>query len=332
MEIVPSTPSQTLIYVVAPPEVPQTSVVSFLPHTGPASQQSHVMAWAAGCATWVLTDTQHVNQSILLASDACLFVIDGNLGVSPALIDACRLAIENSIPVGIGVLNSIHGRADFDEVLAVVQRVMDEDALARYLPIESDADEGIAGLFDLLTTDIHVLENDAMTLRQSDPEHVSLTAEKRADLIEVLAHFGLNDAQLDSLASGNPISIPALEQAYRESHTTMVIPIDEGVARKILSDWTIDIEPRWIPTATDAHSTQSVLDIDYTIGIGIDKGIARVWNTNRATWLERLNKHGAISDAIECTVRGGFMWASDVSEHDTIRPAESQVVVHAPTY
>lgn len=290
------------------------------------------MAWTVGTTTWVLTDTDHINHNILECADACLLIIDGNIGVSPQIIDTFREAQDASIPICVGVNNSINGRADFDEVYAVVQRVMDDDALARYLPIESDQDEGIAGLFDLLTTDLHVLEQNGIAIRQSDPEHVSLTVDKRADLIEILAHLGLSDDQLESMSAGNPISIPALEAAYNTSEVTQVIPIDAGVSRDVLVSWQKSLHPRWLPVVAGGEQTHSVDDVSFTVGLGIDKNLARVWNAQRSTWLERVTPKGSISDAIECTVRGSFMWATGLAKGDTIRPAESQVSVSNPNY
>lgn len=332
MEIVPSNSLQTLIYVVAPSQMPHSLTNSLLPQGSRPFEHHHIMVWSVGATTWVLTDTDHINHNILECSDACLLIIDGNIGVSPQIIDAFREAQDASIPVCIGVHNSITGRADFDEVYAVVQRVMDEDALARYLPIESDEGEGIAGLFDLLTTDLHVLEDQHVTVRQSDPEHVSLTVDKRADLIEILAHLGLSDEQLSSMSAGNPVSIPALENAYSQSDFTKVIPLDAGVSRNVLVQWQDSLHPRWLPVVVNTDDIRSIDEVTFTIGLGIDKDLARVWNADRATWLERMTPKGSISDAIDCTIRGGFMWATGVSQNDTIRPAESQATVTRPNY
>lgn len=332
MKIVPTNTAQTLIYVVAPAEIPHSIAFSLMPSTSTPVEHSQLMAWKNGAGTWVLSDTHHVNRDLLTAADACVFVIDGNVGMNPAIIDLFREAQDLSLPIHIAVSHSVDGRADFDEVLAIVQRVLDPDAIGRYLPIESDEGDGIAGLFDLLATDLHVLTNGEIEIRSSDPEHVNLTVDKRADVIEILAHSGLSDEQFQSLASGNPISIPALEACYWENTIVKVTPIDEAVARNILTEWQSHVTARWLPTVDINNTVLDVENCEIPLGIGIAPGLARLWNSDRSVWLERINRKNAISDAIECTVLGGLLWASDIHIGDTIRPAESDALVKSPEF
>lgn len=294
-------------------------------------EHSQLMAWKNSECTWVLSDTDHVNRDLLTAADACLFMIDGNVGMSPIIIDLFREAQDLSLPIHIAVNHSVDGRADFDEVLAIVQRVLDPDAIGRYLPIESDEGEGI-GLFDLLATDLHVLANGETEIRSSDPEHVNLTVDKRADVIEILAHYGLSDDQFESLASGNPISIPALEDCYWDNAIVKVTPIDQSVARNILTEWQSHVVNRWLPTVEINNSVIDVEHSDIPLGIGIAPGLARLWNSDRSIWLERINRRNAISDAMECSAIGGLLWARDIQVGDTIRPAETDLVVKAPEF
>lgn len=332
MKIVPSNTAQTLIYVVAPVEIPHSTVFFLLPATSLSTSHEGVTVWRNGKSTWVLTDTEHTNGKILDSCDAAVFVIDGNVGMNPITIDLYRAAQDLSLPIHIAVHNSIAGRADFDEVVAIVRRVLDQDAVARYLPIESDEGDGIAGLFDLLTSDILLLTDGEITKHSSDPEHVNLTLDKRAELIEVLTHLALNDQQLESLNSGAPISIPKLENAFGLSGLTQITPIDEGAGKYILTDWQNHLSATWLPTVTNGESVSNIDEVSYPVGIAIAKGLVRFWNSDRAIWLERVNSRSAITDAIECRVKGGFMWVNQTTQGDYLRPAESKVKVNPPQF
>ena len=332
MKIVPTNSAQTLIYVIAPAEIPTATAFSLFPATTSLRSRAGLAVWRNHAATWVLSDTNHVSRELFTSADACVFLIDGNVGMSPVVIDLFREAQDLSMPIQITVQNSIDGRADFDEVIAIVQRVLDEDAVGRYLPIESDEGEGIAGLFDLLTTDLHVLNENAIEIRPSDPEHVNLTIDKRADLIEVLAHYGLSDQQFESLASGNPISIPALESAYSNNDIVKVTPVDQSVARGILTEWQDQLPARWVPTVVLNDDVLDITDCTFPIGVGITNEIVRYWNSDRSVWLEKFTPKGSLSDAIDCTSIGGIMWIPGVRAGDTIRPAETSAVVHPPEF
>lgn len=332
MKIVPTNQAQTLIYVVAPAEMSISLAFSLLPSTTGFLERDGLAAWRNGNSTFVMSYANKISHEVLRVSDACLLIIDGDIGVSPALIDTFREAQDLSIPLHIGVNGSISGRADFDEVLAICQRVLDPDAIARYLPIESDEGEGIAGLFDLLTTDLHVLTEFGIDARPSDPEHVSLTIDKRADIIEVLSHLGFSDEQLASLENGNPVSIPALEAAYHDAQLVEVTPLDDAVGKHIVNAWQSTLPARWIPTVEQAEEVRDVTTFDAPIGIGIAKGLARYWNSDRSVWLERMNSRGAISDAVDCHAIGGFMWVTDTNVGDTIRRGESTIVIRAPEF
>ena len=273
-----------------------------------------------------------IDVHMILASDGVVLVIDGNQGVSPAVIDTWRELKDWDVPRHLGVLNSVTGRADFDEVIAIGERVLDDAMMVRYLPVENDASDGVDGMYDILTSELHVLSTEGISIRSSDPEHVALTADKREVLIEDIAHHSQSDVLFDALTTGMPMSIPALEAAWNTPGIVSATPLDDNVGVNVLAAWYATLDARWLPTVNQGDVTFSVDETSDSLGIGIAKNMARVWNNNRQTWFERVHgKHSPVTTD-DCNVLGAVCFAVGIAAGDTLRPQHSDYLVREPRF
>ena len=273
-----------------------------------------------------------IEESVVLSADAVVLVLDGNLGLSPAVIDVWRTLSDWDIPRQIAVLNAVTGRADFDEVVAICERVLEDGLVVRYLPLESDDSSGVDGIYDILTSELHVRTENGPAVRSADPEHVALTAEKREILIADIAHAAMTDEQLESLVGGMPISIPAVEQAWESAGLVSVIPIDDNIAAHVLNIWYSHVEARWLPIVHGDEQTLSVDEVSIQLGIGIGKGVARMWNTDPSVLIERQRGKQSATTSDECLVGGGLLFAKEVRVGDVLRPAQTQFLLTEPRF
>lgn len=270
--------------------------------------------------------------TIVLSCDALILTLDGNLGLGPEVIDMWRQASEWDIPRLITVVNSVTGRADFDEVVAISERVLDDSVVVRYLPLENDDSNGVDGIYDILTSELHVKSPTGPQIRSAEPEHVALTADKREILIEDVAHAAMSDEQLNAISTGMPISIPAVEQAWLESHLVSVIPIDDGIAAHIVSSWMKAREMRWIPMVQEHDQTFSADEVTQPLGMGIGRGVARMWNRDRTELLERQPIKKAAQSDEEFFVFGAFAFGRSIRQGDTLRPQGSKAELSEPRF
>lgn len=270
--------------------------------------------------------------TIVLSCDALILTLDGNLGLGPEVIDMWRQASEWDIPRLITVVNSVTGRADFDEVVAISERVLDDSVVVRYLPLENDDSNGVDGIYDILTSELHVKSPTGPQIRSAEPEHVALTADKREILIEDIAHAAMSDEQLNAISTGMPVSIPAVEQAWMDSHLVSVMPIDEGIAAHIASSWMNARESRWIPMVQEDDQTFSADEVTQPLGIGVGRGIARMWNRDRSVLLERQPIKKAAQRDEEYFVLGAFAVGRSIRQGDTLRPHGSIAELTEPRF
>jgi elongation factor G len=152
----------------------------------------------------------------LRAADAALFVVSAVDGVD----GATRLLWEEWAAVGMPravVISKLdQARADFEESVAVCQRVFGDGVLPLYLPVHGD-DEGVAGLVGLLSQQIFDYSGGSRVVRPPDPEHLELLADRRNALIEAIIQESEDDSLMDRYLAGEEVGtdvlIPDLEQA-----------------------------------------------------------------------------------------------------------------------
>jgi elongation factor G len=152
----------------------------------------------------------------LRAADAALFVVsavDGVDGATRLLWEECAAV---GMPRAVVISKLDQARADFDESLAVCQRVFGEGVLPLYLPVLGD-DECVVGLLGLLSQQIFDYSDGTRVVRAPDPEHLELMQDRRNALIEAIIQESEDDSLMDRYLAGDEIAldvlIPDLETA-----------------------------------------------------------------------------------------------------------------------
>src|ERR687885_1499 len=145
----------------------------------------------------------------LRAADAALFVVsavDGVDGMTRMLWEECAAV---GMPRAVVVTHLDQQRADFDDALAICQRVFGDGVQPLYLPLLSDA-ETPAGLIGLLSQKVFDLSSGARLERDADPQHLELIEGARTGLIEGIIQESEDDGLLDRWLSGEEVSFDTL--------------------------------------------------------------------------------------------------------------------------
>jgi hypothetical protein len=280
----------------------------------------------------VLTHTEsQVDARILQSCDALVVALDGASGVGAKTIEVWELAKDLTLPRHILAFNVVHGRADFDELCAIASRTMEPDLMVRYLPIDSDDELSLTGVYDILTSEIHAIVESAWITQPADPEHIVLTSSAREDLFEQLAYLGLDDATLQNHQSGLPISVTKLESAWSHPDLVAITPIDDGVGAQIFEDWLSLLNPNWIPTQIAGDLAIDVTQTTEYIGIAITEEIARMWGeaTGEKIGQKTSSDWNVLQMVAECC---GLMWAKNLIPGQTVSSAASTSSLVAPIF
>lgn len=164
----------------------------------------------------------------LRAADAALFVVsavDGVDGSTQQLWSECEAI---GLPRLIVVTKLDRERADFDETVAVCQRVFTGGGgvLPLILPIHGEG-QTIVGFIDLLTTGIHEWTTGAEQELESEAEHRDLIDRARNELIEGIITESEDETLMDRFVAGEAIDVQTLaadlERAVARGHFHPVI-------------------------------------------------------------------------------------------------------------
>src|SRR3954470_10444610 len=163
----------------------------------------------------------------LRAADAALFVIsavDGVDGMTRMLWEECAAV---GMPRAVVVTHLDQQRADFDEALAICQRVFGDGVQPLYLPLLGD-DEAPAGLIGLLSQKVFDLSSGTRIERDADPQHLELIEGPRTSLIEGIIQESEDDGLLDRWLAGEEVTVDSLvtdlEKAVERGAFHPVIP------------------------------------------------------------------------------------------------------------
>ncbi len=166
----------------------------------------------------------------LRAADAALFVVsavDGMDAATAALWEECAAV---GMPRAVAVSRLDHARADFDETIALCQRVFGEGVLPLYLPMLSDDGESVVGLMGLITQRIFDHSKGyPPTIREPDAEHLPAIADARNELIEGIIAESEDETLMERYLGGEEIEtstlIEDLEKAVARGTFYPVIPV-----------------------------------------------------------------------------------------------------------
>src|SRR3954452_20076835 len=159
----------------------------------------------------------------LRAADAALFVVsavDGVDGMTRMLWEECAAV---GMPRAVVVTHLDQQRADFDEALAVCQRVFGEGVQPLYLPLLSD-EEAPAGLIGLLSQRVFDYSGGSRLERDADPEHLELIEGARQGLIEGIIQESEDDGLLDRWLAGEDVYLDTLVEVLEKAFARGAFP------------------------------------------------------------------------------------------------------------
>ena len=110
------------------------------------------------------------------------------------------------MPRAVAVTKLDAGRADFEDTVAICQRVFGEGVMALYLPLHGD-DESIVGNLGLLSQQIYDYSSGEPVGRAAESEHRELIEGHRSDLIEAIIQESEDDTLLDRYLDGEDIDL-----------------------------------------------------------------------------------------------------------------------------
>jgi elongation factor G len=145
----------------------------------------------------------------LRAADAALFVVsavDGVDGATQMLWEECAAV---GVPRAVVVTKLDKDRADFDEAVAICQRVFGDGVMPLYLPMAGD-DGTPAGLIGLLSQTVLDYSGGTRVEREPDAEHLPLIADARSRLIEGIIAESEDESLMDRYLGGEDIDLKVL--------------------------------------------------------------------------------------------------------------------------
>jgi elongation factor G len=140
----------------------------------------------------------------LRAADGALFVVSAADGVDAATMLLWQECAAIGMPRAVAVTKLDAGRADFEDTVAICQRVFGEGVMAVYLPLHGD-DEAIIGNLGLLSQQIYDYSSGLQVKHVAEAEHRELIEGNRADLIEAIIQESEDDTLLDRYLGGEEI-------------------------------------------------------------------------------------------------------------------------------
>jgi len=142
----------------------------------------------------------------LRAADAALFVISAVDGVDSATMLLWEECAAIGMPRAVAVTKLDAGRADFEDTVAICQRVFGEGVMALYLPLHGD-DEAIIGNLGLLSEQIYDYSSGQRVAHAAEARHRELIEGNRTDLIEAIIQESEDDTLLDRYLGGEEIDL-----------------------------------------------------------------------------------------------------------------------------
>ncbi len=159
----------------------------------------------------------------LRAADAALFVVSAVDGVDASTVALWEECAQVEMPRAVVITRLDHPRADFDEAVAICQRVFGENVLPLYLPIhDGDGEEAtVVGQIGLLSQRIYDYSGAATpTVRAPDSEHVALIENARGDLIEGIIAESEDETLMERYLGGEELD-----------YDTLIADLETAVAR-----------------------------------------------------------------------------------------------------
>jgi elongation factor G len=166
----------------------------------------------------------------LRAADAALFVVSAVDGMDAATVALWEECAAVGMPRAVAVARLDHQRGDFDETVALCQRVFGDNVMPLYLPMLDDDGTSVAGLLGLITQRVFdYTKGYPPEVRDPDAEHLPAIEESRGELIEGIIAESEDETLMDRYLGGEDIAtetlIDDLEKAVAKGNFYPVIPV-----------------------------------------------------------------------------------------------------------
>ncbi|MGN9912999.1 elongation factor G-like protein EF-G2 [Phytohabitans sp. LJ34] len=200
----------------------------------------------------------------LRAADAALFVVSSVDGMDAATATLWEECASVGMPRAVAVTRLDHQRADFDETVALCQRVFGDNVLPLYLPMLGDDGESTVGLMGLITKRVFdYTDGYPPAVRDPDPEHLPAIEEARNELIEGIIAESEDETLMDRYLGGEDIEVEVLiadlEKAVARGHFYPVVPV--CAETKVGLDALLELLTAAFPTPEE-HDLPAVTHID----------------------------------------------------------------------
>jgi elongation factor G len=165
----------------------------------------------------------------LRATDAALFVVSAVGGLDARTAQLWEECASAGLPRAVVVTQLDRARADFDEAVALCQRLLGEGVLPLHVPMHADDDGGVAGVIDLLRLRVSDWSSGEPVERDPDPEHLELVETLRAELLEAIIAESEDETLLDRYLAGDELDAALLvtdfERAVARGHFHPVLAV-----------------------------------------------------------------------------------------------------------
>ncbi len=145
----------------------------------------------------------------LRAADAALFVVSAVDGVDAATVMLWEECASVAMPRAVVITKLDKERADFDEAVAICQRVFGDGVLPLYLPMAAD-DGTAAGVIGLLSRTVADYSGSGRVEREPDAEHLPLIDTARNTLIEGIIAESEDETLMERYLEGEDIDLKVL--------------------------------------------------------------------------------------------------------------------------
>jgi elongation factor G len=163
----------------------------------------------------------------LRAADAALFVVSAVDGIDAQTVQLWQECALVGLPRAVVVTHLDRPRADFDDAVAICQRVFGEGVHPLYLPMHAD-DESVAGVIGLISQRVFDWSSGDRVERDPDPQHLPLIENLRGELLEAIIAESEDETLLDRYLAGEEIDpqvvVTDLELAVARGSFYPVLP------------------------------------------------------------------------------------------------------------
>ncbi|HWH29480.1 MAG TPA: elongation factor G-like protein EF-G2, partial [Mycobacteriales bacterium] len=165
----------------------------------------------------------------LRACDGALFVVSAVGGLDARTTQLWEECAAVGMPRAVVITQLDRPRADFDETLAVCQRLLGDGVHPVLLPLHGDDGEDVVGVLDLLRLRVSDWSGGEPAERDPDAEHLSAVEGLRAELLEAVIAESEDETLLDRYLGGEELDLDLVvtdfERAVARGHFHPVLGV-----------------------------------------------------------------------------------------------------------